>query len=133
MDAPELQCVDCGRFYWPRQDWIHLPACRYMAGIGGRPELAVNHVKPEQRGRVKGVPQPKVITVEALRAVNKAFDALPELVNSPPVVNESVNKPDVVNTPVNTPVSRREKQKLSMRRKRAEEKARRAGPASEKG
>lgn len=43
------QC-ECGRTYHPKQSWIHLPACRYLAGIDGRPELPVNHVKPEHRG-----------------------------------------------------------------------------------
>lgn len=49
----EFNC-ECGRTYHPRQSWIHKPACRYLAGIEGRPELPVNHVKPEQRGYYRG-------------------------------------------------------------------------------
>lgn len=44
-----MKCVDCNRDYFPKQAWIHEP-CRYMAGVEGRPELTVNHIKPEQRG-----------------------------------------------------------------------------------
>lgn len=42
-------CGECWREHYPKQAWIHNP-CRYMAGVGGRPEVTVNHVKPEQRG-----------------------------------------------------------------------------------
>lgn len=45
-----MDSCECGRTYFPKQSWIHKPQCRYLAGIEGRPELPVNHVKPEHRG-----------------------------------------------------------------------------------
>jgi hypothetical protein len=33
----------CGREYYPRQAWIHVPLCRYLD------ETPVNHISPELR------------------------------------------------------------------------------------
>lgn len=45
-----MKTCECGRVYHHMQRWIHEPACRYLSGIEGRPEVTPNHVKLENRG-----------------------------------------------------------------------------------
>lgn len=39
----ELNCAKCGRDYYPKQDWIHLPLCRYTE------DVSPNHVPVSKR------------------------------------------------------------------------------------
>lgn len=40
-------CFECGREYYPKQAWIHVPACRYYYNV------TPNHVPPEKRRYAK--------------------------------------------------------------------------------
>jgi hypothetical protein len=53
-------CSKCGRPFYPRQDWIHEPQCRYVD------DVEPNHVPLDKRGVWDGVTPLRGIPEKAL-------------------------------------------------------------------